>query len=311
MALVLPRLHGASITGGTPTGIHGTNIVDGRCCRAARCCRRRREHDHRDHGPAFVVTIADSGDSQEVGIKVTLTIQKPQGASSRRRRSTLINPGQNKSVTFTDLGQVPFAQKTTVNVDVAAVPGEHNTTNNKASFPVIFSLGWSSAGSAEFDHRPPRNRRTHRGDRRRRPRRVGLGLAWWSWVKVQARPRRAARAARRRPQGSRRLRRLAPGRDRRPAPVGRRGGRPASRASTAASTAPSRTPRSCATTPTRNGRPPVGVARAARLGAHGFVVTAIQGRDYARIYMKELERGRASVALSPEEQEAVERAMGR
>jgi hypothetical protein len=43
----------------------------------------------------------------------------------------------------------------------------------------------------------------------------------------------------------------------------------------------------------------------------GLVVTAIQGRDYARIYMKELDRGRASVALSPEEQEAVERAMGR
>ena len=43
----------------------------------------------------------------------------------------------------------------------------------------------------------------------------------------------------------------------------------------------------------------------------GLVVTAIQGRDYARIYMKELERGRASVALSPEESEAVERAMGR
>jgi hypothetical protein len=43
----------------------------------------------------------------------------------------------------------------------------------------------------------------------------------------------------------------------------------------------------------------------------GLVVTAIQGRDYARIYMKELDRGRASIALSPEEQEAVERAMGR
>jgi len=43
----------------------------------------------------------------------------------------------------------------------------------------------------------------------------------------------------------------------------------------------------------------------------GVVVTAIQGRDYARIYMKELDRGRVSVALSPEEQEAVERAMGR
>jgi len=41
----------------------------------------------------------------------------------------------------------------------------------------------------------------------------------------------------------------------------------------------------------------------------GVVVSAIQGRDYARIYVKELDRGRAPIALSPEEQEAVERAM--
>jgi hypothetical protein len=43
----------------------------------------------------------------------------------------------------------------------------------------------------------------------------------------------------------------------------------------------------------------------------GIVLTAIQGRDYARIYVKELERGRALIALSPEEIEAVERAMAR
>ena len=43
----------------------------------------------------------------------------------------------------------------------------------------------------------------------------------------------------------------------------------------------------------------------------GTIVTAIQGRDYARIYVKDLDRGRSSVALSPEEQEAVERAMSR
>ena len=41
----------------------------------------------------------------------------------------------------------------------------------------------------------------------------------------------------------------------------------------------------------------------------GTVVTAIQGRDYARIYVKELDRGKASVPLSPEELQAVERAM--
>jgi len=43
----------------------------------------------------------------------------------------------------------------------------------------------------------------------------------------------------------------------------------------------------------------------------GTVVTAIQGRDYARLYVKELDRGRAPTALSPEELEAVERAMAR
>jgi hypothetical protein len=44
-------------------------------------------------------------------------------------------------------------------------------------------------------------------------------------------------------------------------------------------------------------------------GRTGVVVTAIQGRDYARIYVKEVDRGRGPIALSPEEQEAVERAM--
>jgi hypothetical protein len=43
----------------------------------------------------------------------------------------------------------------------------------------------------------------------------------------------------------------------------------------------------------------------------GIVLSAIQGRDYARIYVKEIDQGRAPVALSPEELEAVERAMGR
>jgi len=42
---------------------------------------------------------------------------------------------------------------------------------------------------------------------------------------------------------------------------------------------------------------------------NGLVVTAIQGRDYARIYAKEIDRGRSSITLSPEEQAAVDRAM--
>src|SRR5919201_472890 len=42
-------------------------------------------------------------------------------------------------------------------------------------------------------------------------------------------------------------------------------------------------------------------------GRSGVVVSAIQARDYARLYMKELASGRASIVLPPEEAEAVER----
>ncbi len=43
----------------------------------------------------------------------------------------------------------------------------------------------------------------------------------------------------------------------------------------------------------------------------GVVITAITGREHARIYVKDLERGVSAIPLSPEESDAVERAMGR
>jgi uncharacterized protein DUF4446 len=43
----------------------------------------------------------------------------------------------------------------------------------------------------------------------------------------------------------------------------------------------------------------------------GLVVTAIQDREYARIYAKELREGEADVELSPEEQSAISAARGR
>jgi hypothetical protein len=141
MALVLQRLRGAS-TGGTPTGLHGTNIVSTKVEPGGQTLSETQENTVTATADLqFVVTIADSGDSQEVGIKVTLTIQKPGGAIVKTKTLPVINPGQEKSVTFENLGQVPFAQKTNVKVDVAAVPGEHTTTNNRATYPVIFSLG--------------------------------------------------------------------------------------------------------------------------------------------------------------------------
>jgi HAMP domain-containing protein len=41
----------------------------------------------------------------------------------------------------------------------------------------------------------------------------------------------------------------------------------------------------------------------------GFVLTAIQDREYARIYVKELKEGEADLELSPEERKAVQEAL--
>jgi hypothetical protein len=141
MSLVLARLRGAT-AGGKPTGLHGTNIVDTKVLPGGQALSTQTENTVTATSDLrFVVTIHDGGNSQEVQIKVTLTIQKPGGAIVKTKTLDLINPGQDRSITFGDLGQVPFAQKTTVNVDVAPVQGEHDTSNNKASYPVIFSLG--------------------------------------------------------------------------------------------------------------------------------------------------------------------------
>jgi hypothetical protein len=141
MSLVLQRLRGAS-TGGTPTGAHGTNLVSVKANPGGTPLSSDQENTVvATTDLAFAVTIHDGGDSQEVGIKVTLTIQKPQGAIVKTKTLDVINPGQDKTITFGDLGQVPFAQKTTLSVDVAAVPHEQTTSNNKATYSVIFSLG--------------------------------------------------------------------------------------------------------------------------------------------------------------------------
>jgi hypothetical protein len=57
------------------------------------------------------------------------------------------------------------------------------------------------------------------------------------------------------------------------------------------------------------GRQSVSVALLNARG-NGVVLTAIQDRDYARIYVKELRDGVADLELAPEERRAVEAAGG-
>lgn len=140
MGPVLQRIHGAS-TSGTPTGVHGTNIVSTKALPTGQELSTSTENIIKATSDlGFEVTIKDSGDSQEVHIEVTLTIQKSPNPIVQTKTIDLINAGETATVTFTNLGQVPFVQRTFVKVDVKPVPAEKNTTNNSAQYPVLFSL---------------------------------------------------------------------------------------------------------------------------------------------------------------------------
>jgi hypothetical protein len=92
-------------------------------------------------GLKFAVTVKNTGDAQEVQVKVTLTIeQEPQNIVATQTID-VINSGEEKTVTFERLPQVQFAVKVRLKVDVAPVPNELRIENNSAEYPVIFSLG--------------------------------------------------------------------------------------------------------------------------------------------------------------------------
>jgi hypothetical protein len=140
MALVLQRIRGAS-TGGTVTGLHGTNIVSVKALPGGQTLATGSLNTvTATTDLAFAVTVADSGDFQEVQIPVTLTIAKSGSPIVKKQTIALINPSEETVVTFKNLGSVPFATQTTVNVDVKPVAGEVKKDNNSAQYPVIFSL---------------------------------------------------------------------------------------------------------------------------------------------------------------------------
>ena len=53
----------------------------------------------------------------------------------------VINPGETKTVSFRDFGELSFATSTILKITIEPVQGETNTSNNTAEYPVIFTLG--------------------------------------------------------------------------------------------------------------------------------------------------------------------------
>jgi hypothetical protein len=144
MTDVWRRVHGAA-RGGSPTGVHGsaltsvTALPDGKKLNPGGTASDNQITASTDL--AFQVAVTDSGNSQEFNVAVTLTIQKSPKPIVLRKKIDVINAGETKTVTFTNINlNGLFGLPTTLKVDVAPVPGEQRLTNNSAEYKVIFSV---------------------------------------------------------------------------------------------------------------------------------------------------------------------------
>jgi hypothetical protein len=140
LAAIWQRIKGAS-AGGTPTGLHGSGIAYVKALPSGQLLSTTTETTIKVTDQLqFEVGVEDTGESQEVRIKVTLTIPKQPDSIVKTATIPIIDPGETKAVTFNVGALVPFGEQTSVKVDVDPVPGETNTTNNTAEYPVIFTL---------------------------------------------------------------------------------------------------------------------------------------------------------------------------
>jgi hypothetical protein len=140
LAAIWTRIQGASV-GGTPTGLHGSGIAYVKALPSDQMLSTDTVTEILVTDQlAFEVGVEDTGDSQEVRIKVTLTIPKTPENIVQEQTIDLIDPGETKAVTFKVGALVPFSEEVSVKVDVDPVQGETNTANNTFEYPVIFSL---------------------------------------------------------------------------------------------------------------------------------------------------------------------------
>ena len=144
MVPIWERINGSAASGSgttTPGGLHGTNIEQVRVLPGGPTLSQTQDNIiEAGTDLQFGVTIANGGDSQEVKIEVTLTIQQSPTPIVKKQTVDIINPDETKTVVFQDFPSVDFSERRTMRIDVDPVPGEAKTDNNSAEYPVIFSL---------------------------------------------------------------------------------------------------------------------------------------------------------------------------
>ncbi len=139
MTSVWNRIRGGATGGTTAPGSHGHNLVSVKVAGGATLSTDELNEIVATTDLSFEVTFENSGESTETGVQVTLTIQKTPEPIVRRQTVDVTEEGQQETVVFKNITNVPFVRRTTLQVEVKEVPGEQNLANNTAEYPVIFS----------------------------------------------------------------------------------------------------------------------------------------------------------------------------
>ena len=89
---------------------------------------------------SFDVKVTNGGNSEETDVGISITIS---GAKKISVDQTIprIAAGQSQTVSIPVTQQPETGSVSTVTVEIAAVPGEKNTANNKATYQVAFAKG--------------------------------------------------------------------------------------------------------------------------------------------------------------------------
>jgi hypothetical protein len=149
LGTVYSRLQAASNTGPV-TGVHGSVLLGTQAVTGSKVTQLVHP------GPTTVDVAADlkfnvsfknGGDSLEANVPVTLSIGVGGKVVRRKKKIVLfIQPGATKTVSFGNVSppNSAFGASATVDVEIGKVRGETTLSDNRASYPVFFSL--SSGG---------------------------------------------------------------------------------------------------------------------------------------------------------------------
>ena len=140
MSSIWQRVHGAS-TGGTPSGLHGSALAYTKVLpQGVQLSTTTETKITTSVDTAFEVGVTNSGEFQEVGVQVKLTIPRQPSPIVKTGTVDVIDPGETKTVTFSDFPDFPYQENATVQVTITPVDGETKTDNNTAEYPVIFQI---------------------------------------------------------------------------------------------------------------------------------------------------------------------------